>query len=137
MITIRIGKLYLKKQHKSCLIFFPALAVYTRSPAAYEALKKSGIIQLPSKSTLQRVWQEPKSEVVLIFDEVKVACQLMWNSRSHQLMGFAMTHKELPSLNDIYWLLKEPESIQQTSYILQFLWHDLTSEFDCFYHHGL
>ena len=31
--------------------------------------------------------QEPKSYEVLIFDEVKVACQLMWNSHSHQLMG--------------------------------------------------
>ena len=137
--------------------------MYTRSPAAYEALKSFGIIQLPSKSTLQSYTgafmhepgarkqcianqvaryvlfkeqcrqsgkQEPKSDGVVIFDEVKVACQLMWNSRSHQLMGLAMTHKELPSLNDIYRLFKEPESAQQTSYILQFLWRDLTSEFD-------
>jgi len=36
--------------------------------------------------------QEPKSDGVLIFDEVKIACQLMWNSHSHQLMGLAMTH---------------------------------------------
>ena len=50
--------------------------------------------------------QETRSDGVLIFDEVKVACQLMWNSRSHQLMGLAMTHKELPSLNDIYQMLK-------------------------------
>ena len=35
--------------------------------------------------------QEPKADGVLIFDEVKVASQLMWNSRSHQLMGLAMT----------------------------------------------
>ena len=53
-----------------------------------------------------------------------------WNSRSHQLMGLAMTHKELASLNDIYQLLKDSETVQQTSYILQFLWRDLTSEFD-------
>ena len=99
-----------------------ALAVYMRSPAA---LKRFGIIQLPSKSTLQSYTgafmhnpgarkqciasqvahyvlfkeqcrefgkQEPKSDGVLIFDEVKIACQLMWNSHSHQLMGLAMTH---------------------------------------------
>lgn len=30
-----------------------ALAVYTRSPAAYSALKNFGLIQLPSQSTLQ------------------------------------------------------------------------------------
>ena len=65
--------------------------------------------------------QEPKLDGVLIFDEVKVACQLMWNSCSHQLMGLAMTHQELPSLSDIYRLLKEPDSAQQTSHVLQFL----------------
>lgn len=143
-----------------CLL---ALAVYTRSPAAYAALKSFGILQLPSKATLQAYTgafmhepgasshciaeqvaryivfkeqcrqagkQEPKSDGVLIFDEVKVACQLMWNSRSHQLMGLTMTHKDQASLNDIYRLLREPEAAEQTSYILQFLWRDLTSEFD-------
>ena len=30
-----------------------ALAVYTRSPAAYDALKSFGLIQLPSRATLQ------------------------------------------------------------------------------------
>jgi len=35
------------------ICFFLALAVYTRSPAAYEALKGFEVIQLPSKSTLQ------------------------------------------------------------------------------------
>ena len=30
-----------------------ALAVFVRSPAAYEALKEFGMMQLPSRSTLQ------------------------------------------------------------------------------------
>ena len=30
-----------------------ALAVYTRSPAAYDELKSFGLIQLPSRATLQ------------------------------------------------------------------------------------
>lgn len=30
-----------------------ALAVYTRSPAAYKALQSFGILKLPSKATLQ------------------------------------------------------------------------------------
>ena len=147
--------------HYVCEIL--ALAVYTRSSATYDALKSFGILQLPSKATLQAYTgafmhepgarseciesqvaryvlfkeqcrgagkQESRTDGVLIFDEVKVACQLMWNLRSHQLMGLAMTHKELPSLNVIYRLLKDPEAVQQTSYILQFLWCDLTSEFD-------
>ena len=126
-------------QHFTCIIasvvYLLALAVYTRSTAAYDALKSFETLQLPLKATLQAYTgafmhepgarseyiesqvtcyvlfkeqcrdggkQEPISDGVLIFDEVKVACQLMWNFRSHQLMGLAMTHKELPSLNDIY-----------------------------------
>ena len=104
----------------SSLLFkiFLAMAVYTRSPAAYDALKGFGILQLPSKATLQAYTgaimhepgarseciesqvahyvlfkvqcrvagrQEPRLDAMLLLDEVKVACQLMWNSRSHQL----------------------------------------------------
>ncbi|XP_065906570.1 uncharacterized protein [Dysidea avara] len=41
-----------------------------------------------------------------------------------------MTPNDLASLNDVYSLLKSPEANKQTSYILQFIWRDLTSEFD-------
>lgn len=145
------------------LIVCIALAVYSRSPAAYEALKSFKILQLPSKSTLQsytgtflhepgashqciadQVAQfvifksdcvkqgkhVPQGDGVIIFDEVKVACQLMWNSRSQTLSGLAMTNKDLSLLNDIYRILEESESPKQTSYILQFLWRDLTSNYD-------
>jgi len=95
-------------------MFVPiALAVYTRSPAAYKALQSFGILKLSAKSTMQAYTgafmhspgansvcivdqiaqyvafkeecrkngkQEPKGDGVLIFDEVKVACQMMWNS---------------------------------------------------------
>lgn len=40
-----------------------------------------------------------------------------------------MTSKDMASLNDIYWILQEPEA-SQTFYILQFLWRDLTSSYD-------
>ena len=36
-----------------CLFHFLALAVYARSPDAYNALKSFKILQLPSKSTVQ------------------------------------------------------------------------------------
>ena len=144
-------------------MLFTALAIYTRSPAAYEALKDFDILKLPSKATLQSYTgafihepgasarcisdqvscylafneesrklgkQESKGDGALIFDEVKVACQLVWNSRSHQLMGLSMTSKNLASLNDVYSLLHNSDPSKQTSYILQFLWRDLTSEFD-------
>ena len=139
------------------------MAIYIRSPAAYQTLQSFGILKLPSKSTLQSYLgafihepgastacitdqvshfvayksetvrlgkQEPKGDGALIFDEVKVACQLMWNSRSNQLIGLAMTPQDLASLNDLYALLKNPEESKQTSYILQFLWRDLTSAYD-------
>ena len=36
-----------------CLMITTALAVFTHSPAAYEALKSFEILQLPCRSTLQ------------------------------------------------------------------------------------
>ena len=41
-----------------------------------------------------------------------------------------MTSKDMSSLNDVYRILTEPNSPSQTSYILQFLWRDLTSSYD-------
>ena len=72
----------------------------------------------------------PQGDGVLIFDEVKVACQLVWNSRNQKLSGLAMTEKDLPSLNDVYRMLLEPQTPKKTSYILQFLWRHLTSSYD-------
>lgn len=135
--------------------------MYTRSPAAYEALKSFQILQLPSRSTLQSYTSsflhepgandrcivdqiaaymvfkeevrrsgklEPQGDGVLMFDEVKVACQLIWNSRNNQLIGLAMTHKDQASLQDIYTLINNTQA-EQTSYVLQFLWQDLTSSY--------
>ena len=69
--------------------------------------------------------QEPRSDGVVIFDEVKVASQLMWNSRSHQLMGLAMTHKDLPSLDDVYVYWKNQKLCSKQ---VQFLRCDTTPE---------
>ena len=46
--------------------------------------------------------KQPQGDGVLIFDKVKVTCQLIRNSRNNQLMGLAMTHQEQASLLDIY-----------------------------------
>ena len=145
------------------LHIFSALAIYSRSPAAYEALKDFNVLSLPAKSTLQaysdafihapgassacitdqvsryvvyraecreKGKQEPMGDGAQIFDEVKVACQLMWNSRNNRLMGLSMTPKDLASLNDLYTLLHSSDTGKQTLYVLQFLWRDLTSQFD-------
>ena len=44
-------------------------------------------------------------------------------------MGLAMTSEDMASLTDIYRILKDPEA-SQMSYILQFIWRDLTSSYD-------
>ena len=74
--------------------------------------------------------KQPQGDGVLIFDEVKVACQLMWNSRNNQLMGLVMTHQEQALLLDICKYIDNTKGTQQTLYMLQFLWCDLTSSYD-------
>ena len=56
---------------------------------------------------------------------MKVIGRLLWNSRSQTVIGLCMTHQEQSSLADIYMMLDDTE-VKQTSYILQFLWRDLT-----------
>lgn len=137
-----------------------ALSIFSRSPAAYKALKSFNIFKLPSASTLkkrsqvydntpginhnylceqQQKYEElkiqtqnkgspiPKGDGLLIFDEVKVIEKLIWNSKNHKFIGFAMEEKEFPLLNDISNEVSEPKP---TQYILQFFWRDLTSKFD-------
>ena len=53
---------------------FVALAVYIRSPAAYQALQSFSILKLPSKSTLQSYSEafihEPGASSACIADQV-------------------------------------------------------------------
>ena len=73
--------------------------------------------------------KESCKDGVMIYDEVKVINRLMWNSRNQKLIGLSMNHSNLSSLADIFRFL-ENDDVEQTSYILQFLWRNLTSEFD-------
>lgn len=43
----------------------------------------------------------PKGDGAIIFDEVKVVCRLMWNCRSNEIIGLAMSPDELPTLSDV------------------------------------
>ena len=67
---------------------------------------------------------------MIVFDEVKVVSRLMWNSRNQQIIGLAMSPEDMSSLHDIYQAYDEEAKTEQTSYVLQFLWRDLTSKFD-------
>ena len=73
---------------------------------------------------------EPKGDGLLIFDEVKVVARLMWNSQSQNIIRLAMDPDEMASLHDIYFTHASNNKLQQTSYIMQFMWRDLTSAFD-------
>ena len=44
----------------------------------------------------------PKSDGVLIFDEVKVVSGLIWNSRNQCIIGLAMTEKDQSTLHDVF-----------------------------------
>ena len=69
------------------------------------------------------------SDGVLIFDEVKVI-SMIWDPRSHHLVGLAMSPEEQASLQDVFQLFDPSLRVKQTNYVLQFLWCDLTSSFD-------
>lgn len=56
--------------------------------------------------------------------------KLLWSSRSQKFIGHAMTHDELASLCDVYTTLSPDHRTRQTTYVLQTLWRDLTSDFD-------
>ena len=73
---------------------------------------------------------EPLADGVLIFDEVKVISRLMWNSRSQTIIGLAMNAEDQASLHDAYEVFHKDKPVEQTAYIMQFLWRDLTSSYD-------
>ena len=66
----------------------------------------------------------------LVVDEVKVVSKLMWNSRNQQLIGLAMNPEEMASLLDVYRTYSDADWRKETTYIMQFLWRDLTSPYD-------
>ena len=71
------------------------------------------------------------NEGVLIFDEVKVSLGLQWSSRNNKFIGHAMNSTDLSTLHDVYeYLDKQADKTSKTSYILQTLWRDLSSDYD-------
>ena len=68
-------------------------------------------------------------EGVLIFDEVKVGLNVQWNSRNNEFVGHAMTSEEMTTLHDVYQAL-DVDKTAKTSYVLQTLWRDLSSDYD-------
>lgn len=73
---------------------------------------------------------QPEGDSALIFDEVKVIARLLWKSRSQQMVGLAMAHEDMSCLHNVYQALDPDALTKSTTYILQFLWRDLTSSVD-------
>jgi hypothetical protein len=83
----------------------------------------------------------------LLLDEMKLSASLVWNSRDQSLSGFANNHEDLVSLQDLYVFVStldktptgkatvtetgdNPRHLKRSQYVLQFLWRDMTSDFD-------
>ena len=64
----------------------------------------------------------PNGNGVLIFDEVKVVCHLMWNSRCHQLIGLAMNYEDLASVNDVCQLLLDDVKLISPFHVVEVLY---------------
>lgn len=73
--------------------------------------------------------QVPLGEGILIFDEVRVIGKIMWNSKNHEITGYAMSELDFTMLGDIYEQISGAKE-NETRYILQFLWRDLSHNFD-------
>lgn len=49
---------------------------------------------------------------------------------SSKITGYAMSPEEIPWLHGVFMTVQDDFDERKTSYILQFLWRDLTSSFD-------
>lgn len=54
--------------------------------------------------------------------------KVAWNLKGGGIAGFTMAEEELPVLHDVYE--SAMQSAQKASYIVQFLWRDITSGYD-------
>lgn len=73
---------------------------------------------------------KPQSDGILVFDEVRVAAKVVWNSKNHKLIGLAMPREEYAYLDDLYKEVSHEKEISKANYMLQFLWRDATANYD-------
>lgn len=55
---------------------------------------------------------------------------MIWNSSNSAIVGYAMSSESFISLHDVYEGLCDDDKCQKTAYVVQFLWRDLSSDFD-------
>ena len=61
---------------------------------------------------------------------VQVQSRIVWNSANSAIIGYAMSSDDFASLHDAYDGLDADQKCEKTTYVMQFLWRDLTSDFD-------
>ena len=66
----------------------------------------------------------------MIFVFLKVQSRVIWNSSNSSIMGFSMSSDEFVTLHNVYEGLNDEEKCEKTSYMVQFLWRDLSSDFN-------
>lgn len=81
-----------------------------------------------SKLQKEKGRPEPLEFGAVIFDETKVQSKILFDMNGGTVKGFAMTPEELPFLQDIFESVDPTRNIK-ASYILQFIWRDLTSSY--------
>jgi hypothetical protein len=74
--------------------------------------------------------KKPIGEGALVFDEVKIIDKLVWNSRSETFVGVAMSKDDCCEIRDIFAKADTDSQPLATQYIVQFLWRDLSADFD-------
>ena len=109
------------------LLFDPALAVYTRSPSAYEALKSFQIIQLPGVMTLKEYINSNRDDPGKIQERLK-CCRENYDRvvRIQQQLG----NKQIPICKGvlIFDEVKVGLNVQWNSRTDEFIGHSMTSE---------
>ena len=59
----------------------------------------------------------------------KVTASIYWNAKSNKFIGHALTYEDMSTMHDIYRELDDKKAVK-ASYILQFLWRDISSNVD-------
>ena len=55
---------------------------------------------------------------------------MVWNSKNNKIIGLTMTSDHLSSLHDVFRGLDDNFRTKKTTYVLQFLWRDISSDYD-------
>lgn len=63
-------------------------------------------------------------------DNINKIYQVIWNTKTNWIVGLAIDIENLPLLHEIFRVLDGDHRTHQASYFLQFMWRDITSNFD-------